>query len=230
MRSTAAVFVIDDETTWLARRPQDLEPAVLAEVIDLARDGRFLDAWRRMRVKLADGRVAPPKEPPYNLNPNQWSFYAEGTTYFLPVTSFTYSFINALLELFRADDRGGDALSLDLGNLVECLFGVGSPPPIPRSTRSWVPGRPRRRGLLRRPLPPRKPERHPPAATTAAGIRTGPSPTVVRCRARRPSSSRPPRASTRRRSPPPSETRLRLARRRRARERHRPRGSASRGW
>lgn len=100
---TAAVFVIDDEATWLARRPQDLEPTVLAEVIDLARDGRYLEAWRNMRVKIADRRVAPPKEPPFNLNPNRWSLYAEGTTYFLPVTSFTYSFINALLELFRED-------------------------------------------------------------------------------------------------------------------------------
>ena len=89
---TAVVFVIDDGATWLARRPQDLEPEVLAEVIELTRAGRFVEAWRKMRVKIADGRVAPPAEPPFNLAPNRWSLYAEGTTYFLMVSSLTYLF------------------------------------------------------------------------------------------------------------------------------------------
>lgn len=100
---TAAVFVIDDDATWLARRPQDLEPEALAEVIDLTRARRYVEAWRAMRVRIADARVAPPKKPPFNLNPNRWSLYAEGTTYFLPVSSITYSLINSLLELFRED-------------------------------------------------------------------------------------------------------------------------------
>lgn len=100
---TAAVFVIDDDATWLAQRPQDLDPELLAEVIDLTGEGRWLEAWQTMRVKIADTRLAPPTEPPFNLNPNRWALYAEGTTYFLPVSSFTYSQINAMLELLSED-------------------------------------------------------------------------------------------------------------------------------
>lgn len=99
---SAAVFVIDDEATWLARRPQDLEPTVLAEVIERSRAGRYVDAWRAMRVRIADGRLAPPRDPPFNFNANRWSLYAEGTTYFLPVSSLTFGFINVLLELLSA--------------------------------------------------------------------------------------------------------------------------------
>lgn len=96
---TMAMVVMDDEATWLARRPQDMTRNELADVITLTQDGEFLEAWRTMRVKIADGRRAPPVEPPFNLVPNRWSLYAEGTTYFLPIIENTYSFINALLEL-----------------------------------------------------------------------------------------------------------------------------------
>lgn len=96
---TMAMIVMDDEATWLARRPQDMSREELAEVVKLTRDGEFLAAWQTMRVKIADGRRAPPVEPPYNLAPNQWSLHAEGTTYFLPIIENTYSYINGLLEL-----------------------------------------------------------------------------------------------------------------------------------
>lgn len=102
---TASVFVIDDNATWLARRPQDLDPGVLAEVIELTQAEQFVEAWRKMRVKIADERIAPPTEPPFNITANQWSLYAEGTTYFLPVSSFTYAGINALLEFLS--ERNG---------------------------------------------------------------------------------------------------------------------------
>lgn len=96
---TMAMVVMDDEATWLARRPQDMSPEELAEVIELTQNRDFLEAWRTMRVKIADGRRAPSVEPPYNIVPNQWSLHAEGTTYFLPIIETTYSFINTLLEL-----------------------------------------------------------------------------------------------------------------------------------
>ncbi|MDX1621643.1 MAG: hypothetical protein R3320_11675 [Nitriliruptorales bacterium] len=102
---TASVFVIDDDATWLARRPQELPPEQLAEVIELTREDRFVDAWRTMRVKIADSRAAPPTEPPYNLVPNEWSLYSKGTTFFLPVSSFTYAGINAGLEFLN--ERSG---------------------------------------------------------------------------------------------------------------------------
>lgn len=95
---TASVFVIDDNTTWLARRPQDLDPEVLADVIELTQAEQFVKAWRKMRVKIADERIAPPTESPFNIAGNRWSLYAEGTTFFLPVSSLTYAAINAMLE------------------------------------------------------------------------------------------------------------------------------------
>lgn len=79
---TAAVFVIDDEATWLARRPQDLKPDDLARVIELTRAEEYVEAWRTMRVKIAERRLAPPAEPPFDISGNKWSLYAEGTTYF----------------------------------------------------------------------------------------------------------------------------------------------------
>lgn len=96
---TMAMIVIDDEATWLARRPQDMSPKELAEVVELTQEEEFLEAWRTMRVRIADERRCPPTEPPYNLAPNRWSLHAEGTTYFLPIVELTYSQINALLEL-----------------------------------------------------------------------------------------------------------------------------------
>lgn len=96
---TMAMIVMDDEATWLARRPQDMSPEELAEVVGLTREEKFLEAWQTMRIKIADDRRCPPVEPPYNLAPNRWSLHAEGTTYFLPITDVAYPHINALLEL-----------------------------------------------------------------------------------------------------------------------------------
>lgn len=109
---TVSVFVINDDGAWLARRPQDLSSEDRAAVAGLARDGEFVEAWRRMRVQVADERVAPPSELPQNIPPNQWSMHAEGTTYFLPVYEQTQLMLNVLLGglaedfgMFFVDDR-----------------------------------------------------------------------------------------------------------------------------
>lgn len=101
--NTVSMFVIDDEATWLARRPQDLGTNEQVEIARLFRDGDYVDAWRRLRVKIADERRAPPAEPPYNINPNRPLLYAEGTTYFLPVMDLTHLYINGALEFFREE-------------------------------------------------------------------------------------------------------------------------------
>lgn len=98
---TMAMVVIDDEATWLTRRPQDMDPEEVAEVIELTQERAFVEAWRKMRVKIGDSRTAPPTAPPYNIVPNQWSLHAEGTTYFLPIVETTHLLINGLLEFFR---------------------------------------------------------------------------------------------------------------------------------
>ena len=84
----------------MLKRPQDFDPAELPEIIDLAQRGDLVAWYRRSRVKIDDGRAAPPVEPGYNFNINKWSLYAQGGTYLLPVNELTALYINALLETF----------------------------------------------------------------------------------------------------------------------------------
>ena len=98
-----AMFVIDDETTWLARRPQDMEPETLAQVVELTQAEKLVEAWRLMRVKIADERRHPPLGPPYNPVPNNWALYAEGTTYFMPVSELTHVLLNVLPALLNEE-------------------------------------------------------------------------------------------------------------------------------
>ena len=98
--NTSAVIVTNDRATYLLKRPQDFPSAELPTLIKLAREGALLDLYRRSRIKLSDGRTAPPLDAQHNFSINQWSLYAPGTTYFLPVIETTALTINALLELF----------------------------------------------------------------------------------------------------------------------------------
>jgi hypothetical protein len=101
--SRIALVVSNDAATYLMKRPCDLAPDQISELVRLAAQEEYLEFWRKVRVKLADSRCAPPVEPPYNLNANRWSLYAAGTTYFLPIADLTFFYINALLELFNED-------------------------------------------------------------------------------------------------------------------------------
>jgi hypothetical protein len=97
---TVAVVVTNDSATWLLKRPQDFEAAEFPELVRLAKQGAFLELYRRSRIHLFDRRVAPPLDPPHNFPINRWSLHAAGTTYFLPVIETTALLINVLLELF----------------------------------------------------------------------------------------------------------------------------------
>ena len=68
--------------------------------MQLARQGEFTEHYRRSRIKIMDGRAAPPVEPGYNFNINKWSLYAQGSSYFLPINEITAFYINAILEAF----------------------------------------------------------------------------------------------------------------------------------
>ncbi|HKY09562.1 MAG TPA: hypothetical protein VJQ55_15025, partial [Candidatus Binatia bacterium] len=75
---------------------------------------QFAELYRRMRVKIKEGRAAPPLVPMFNVNVNRWSLYAPGTTYFLPINELTFMYINGLLEVFNEhsgafviDERAG---------------------------------------------------------------------------------------------------------------------------
>lgn len=100
---TVALIVQNDSGTWFVRRPQDLGAEELRRIIELNRSGRFLDAYKLLRVKIADGRPHPPMEPIFNINANRWSLHAPGSSYFLPVNDLTWMYLNGLLEILNED-------------------------------------------------------------------------------------------------------------------------------
>ena len=111
---TVALFVINDESTHLVRRPQEMPAVQMGELIELGRDGKFTELYRRSRVKIMDGRARTPADPLFNINANRWSAHAAGTTCFLPVNDLTFMYINGLLEIlneatgaFILDERNG---------------------------------------------------------------------------------------------------------------------------
>ncbi|TVR77435.1 MAG: hypothetical protein EA415_00210 [Sphaerobacteraceae bacterium] len=108
------MFVINDDGTWLLRRPQDYPRMEIGELARAARRGDLVDLYRRSRIKLADHRVNVPREFPYMLPFNLWAGNVPGSTYFLPVTETSGLIINALLAAFDdewaayfLDDRNG---------------------------------------------------------------------------------------------------------------------------
>lgn len=98
--NTVSVVVTNDEATYLLKRPQDFAPTEFREMVLLAQQGALVELYRRSRVKIKDGRAAPPVRPGYNFNINQWSLYAPGSSYFLPINEMTAIYINAVLEAF----------------------------------------------------------------------------------------------------------------------------------
>ena len=111
---TVSVFVLNEDATYLLKRPRDLSPDELPEIAGLARRGDFVELYRRCRVKVRDGRRQPGLEPFYNLAVNRWSLYDPASTYFLPVNELTLLHLNGLLEIFDqptgafvVDERAG---------------------------------------------------------------------------------------------------------------------------
>lgn len=98
-----SVLVTNDRGTWLLKRPQDFARAEFVELVELAKNGKLTDLYKKTRVQISDRRTAPPLDPGYNFSINRWSLYAPGTTYFLPIIETTALTINALLELFSED-------------------------------------------------------------------------------------------------------------------------------
>ena len=100
---TVALIVTNDTGTHLVRRPRELPAADIPDLIDLGRRGEFTELYRRCRVKIKDGRAAPPTEPLFNISANRWSAHAAGTSYFLPVNDLTFMYINGLLEILNEE-------------------------------------------------------------------------------------------------------------------------------
>jgi len=100
---TVALVVTNDSGTHLVRRPAELPAAEIPKLISMAQRSEFTEAYRRTRVKIKDGRAAPPTEPLFNINANRWAAHAPGTSYFLPINDLTLMYINGLLEILNED-------------------------------------------------------------------------------------------------------------------------------
>lgn len=55
---TVALVIVNDDATYLIKRPQDFAATEIQPLIDLASQNEFTEIYRRMRVKIKDGRVA----------------------------------------------------------------------------------------------------------------------------------------------------------------------------
>ncbi len=111
---TVSVFVLNEDVTYLLKRPRDFAPDEVPELADLARRGEYTQLYRRSRVKVRDGRRHPGLDPMYNLAVNRWSLYDPASIYFLPVAELTLLYVNGLLEVFSeetgafvVDERAG---------------------------------------------------------------------------------------------------------------------------
>jgi hypothetical protein len=98
---TVALIITNDKDTYIIRRPRELPATEIPELIELGRLGAFTELYRRVRVKIKDGRSAPPIAPLFNINANSWSAHGPGTSYFLPVNDLTFMYINGLLEILN---------------------------------------------------------------------------------------------------------------------------------
>jgi hypothetical protein len=97
---SSSLFVINDNATYLVKRPQDFTLKEIHELVELAGSHRFEDLYSRMKVKIRDGRAAIPREVPSMFPFNKWSTNLAGSTYFLPVCELSGMYINVVLSAF----------------------------------------------------------------------------------------------------------------------------------
>jgi hypothetical protein len=94
------LFVINDEGTWMLKRPQDYLRDEIADLSQAARERRLVELYEKSRVRIAEGRLDVPRELPFVAPFNKWAANLPGTTYFLPVAECSALYINILLSAF----------------------------------------------------------------------------------------------------------------------------------
>lgn len=97
------LFLMNDEGTWMIRRPQDYPRGEIADLVRSARERRVVELFEKARVRIADERVDVPREPPFVPSFNKWSANRPGTSYFLPVNELSAMYINIMLSAFDDD-------------------------------------------------------------------------------------------------------------------------------
>jgi hypothetical protein len=108
------VFVMNDQGTWMLKRPQDYPRTDIPSLIDMSQKQQFVELYECSRVKIADRRVDLPRQLPYLMPFNTWAANLLGTTYFLAVNDLSGLYINMMLAMFSedigflmVDDRNG---------------------------------------------------------------------------------------------------------------------------
>ena len=82
---TVSLVVINDDAAYLIKRPQDFPPQEIHALLDQAQQRQFTELYQRMRVRIKDGRAAPPlgadvqrqREPLVALRPGNDVFFAD---------------------------------------------------------------------------------------------------------------------------------------------------------
>jgi hypothetical protein len=97
------LFVLDDEGTWMLKRPQDYPRSEIAGLARTAREHRLVELYEEGRVRIAGERAVVPRELPFVAPFNKWSANLPGTVYFLPVAECSALYINILLSAFGED-------------------------------------------------------------------------------------------------------------------------------
>jgi hypothetical protein len=95
-----ALFVINDDGTYLLRRPQDFSLDDANALARLGREKRYEEVYDYMRLKVRNGRTSIRREVPFVFPFNKWSTNLPGATYFLPVSDLSGMYINVLLSSF----------------------------------------------------------------------------------------------------------------------------------
>jgi hypothetical protein len=111
---TVAMFVANDQGTWMLKRPQDFPRAELPQLVAAARNGELVSLYERCRIRISDRRAEVPRKVPFVPTFNHWMANMPGSTYFIPVNELTALYINILLTAFSPefgyyvlDDRAG---------------------------------------------------------------------------------------------------------------------------
>ncbi len=100
---SVSLVVINDEGAWFIKRPQNMSEAELKEVLALKDQGRIVDMYEKMRVKITDKRPAVGRDPFNTPNFNLWDHNRPGSTVFLPIIDVSTMIIAATLSGFNKD-------------------------------------------------------------------------------------------------------------------------------
>ena len=70
---SVVVFIMNDQATYVLRRPQDLCDEEVKQCIELVRKNEFVEAYRLLRIKVRDGRTTVSDQLPITLPFNNWA-------------------------------------------------------------------------------------------------------------------------------------------------------------